>query len=126
VTELDAPKPSLIWSFVWGMIAGIVLSVCAFVAWRRLSGDYRYHYVVARDMSLVTAPSRTVGTVPRGSDVFTLFPLDYNGDDYGSDAWIRVGIHITDAEEQGLSTFQAAGLKEDEAPNLWLTGAKAK
>ena len=126
MTEPSPKRSTWWWGFLWGLGTGMVLSVGTVLLWRSVTENFRYRYVAARDMALVKSPDVQIGIIPRGTEVVTMRRLDFFGDDYGSDAWIRVGIQISDARNQGLATFEDARLKEQGVPDLWLRELKTK
>jgi hypothetical protein len=103
-----------------GFVCGIAVGAIGVLFWRWLVGDFRHHYVAARDMELVASPNISTGVIPRGSEIFTILPIGFHEEDFGSDAWIRVRIHISDAKNLGLATFEDAHFDKPDIPLLSL------
>ena len=103
-------------SFVCGMAVGAI----GVLFWRWSVGDFRHLYVATRDMELVASPNISMGVIPRGSEIFTILPIGFDEEDFGSEAWIRVRIHISDAKNLGLGTFEQAHLNRPDIPLLSL------
>jgi hypothetical protein len=103
-----------------GFVCGMAIGAIGVLFWRWSVGDFRHHYVAARDMELLASPNISMGVIPRGSEISTILPIGFEKEDFGSEAWIRVRIHISDAKNLGLATFEDAHFDKPGIPLLSL------